>query len=144
MNAAYSASTIANWFTAWSYEEYKVEMTALKLQKLLAYAQQHYLAETGAPLFDDELQAWDLGPVVPEVYKVTAGLKTIPIPSNEVFAWDDVDIDVANFLVRVWNKYGLIKDSRLVELSHYETPWLKAYNDSSRVITVESMLEYVK
>lgn len=33
------------------------------------YAQAMHLAVFGKPLFYEELQAWDYGPVVPEVYK---------------------------------------------------------------------------
>ena len=43
-------------------------LTNLKLNKLLYYAQGEYLARTGKPLFDDEIQAWDYGPVVPVIY----------------------------------------------------------------------------
>ena len=45
------------------------QMTNLKLNKLLYYAQGVFLARTGKPLFDDDIEAWDLGPVVSCIYQ---------------------------------------------------------------------------
>ena len=67
MSARYSAELIARWFAAWAEAE-DAEVSNLKLQKLLYYAQGHQLAERGTPLFDDEIQAWSHGPVVKDVY----------------------------------------------------------------------------
>ena len=43
-------------------------MTNLRLQKLLYFAQGWHLARYGKPLFDDDIEAWQYGPVVPSVY----------------------------------------------------------------------------
>jgi uncharacterized phage-associated protein len=60
--------TIAKWFIAWTGQVEEARLSNLKLQKLLYYAQGHYLATAGQPLFDDRIQAWSHGPVVPTVY----------------------------------------------------------------------------
>jgi uncharacterized phage-associated protein len=39
----------------------------LQLQKLVYYAQAWHLVWNGRPLFDEAIDAWKLGPVVPEV-----------------------------------------------------------------------------
>jgi uncharacterized phage-associated protein len=41
----------------------------LQIQKLLYLGQMFYLGEHGAPMFDDDFEAWKLGPVVPAVYQ---------------------------------------------------------------------------
>src|SRR5690348_1494995 len=41
----------------------------VKLQKLLYYCQGHHLAATGQALFGEEIQAWEMGPVVPELWR---------------------------------------------------------------------------
>ena len=41
----------------------------LQLQKILYFCQKQYLQNTGDVLFDDEIQAWQYGPVVPAVYR---------------------------------------------------------------------------
>ncbi len=63
----FRARDIARWFIAWA-ENVDAEVSNLKLQKLLYYAQGHRLGATGEPLFSDPIQAWAHGPVVAEVY----------------------------------------------------------------------------
>ena len=41
----------------------------LKLLKLLYYVQGYHLAMFGTPIFDEKIEAWLHGPVVPEVWK---------------------------------------------------------------------------
>lgn len=43
-------------------------VTNLKLQKILYFAQVYFLAKIGKPLFADPIEAWEFGPVVPNVY----------------------------------------------------------------------------
>src|SRR3712207_5542810 len=40
-----------------------------KLHKLLYYCQGHHLAATGQPLFSESVSAWDMGPVVGQLWK---------------------------------------------------------------------------
>ena len=44
-------------------------MSNMKLQKMLYYQQGFHLAYYGTPLFDEEIEAWMYGPVVPCVYE---------------------------------------------------------------------------
>ena len=41
----------------------------LKLQKLLYFVQAYFLAKKNRPCFNEEIQAWAFGPVVPEAYQ---------------------------------------------------------------------------
>lgn len=43
-------------------------MSNMKLQKMLYYQQGYHLAAFGTPLFDEDIEAWMYGPVVPCVY----------------------------------------------------------------------------
>ena len=43
-------------------------ITNLKLQKILYFAQCAYLALYDKPLFEDEVLAWEYGPVISSVY----------------------------------------------------------------------------
>jgi uncharacterized phage-associated protein len=42
----------------------------MKLQKLLYYQQGFHMAYFGTPLFDEKIEAWMYGPVVPSVYNM--------------------------------------------------------------------------
>ena len=69
MHTMHTALDVAKWFLTYN----KIMMDSdgaeyisnLKLQKLLYYAQGTFLAVTGFPLFDDAIEAWTHGPVVP-------------------------------------------------------------------------------
>jgi uncharacterized phage-associated protein len=41
----------------------------VKLYKLLYYCQGHHLATFGAPLFHEQIGAWDMGPVVEGLWR---------------------------------------------------------------------------
>lgn len=51
----------------------------LQLQKILYYIQLYSLKETNAPAFNDEIEAWKFGPVVPNVYYRYCGFGSLPI-----------------------------------------------------------------
>ena len=61
-------------------------LTNLKLQKLLYYQQGYHLAVFGTPLFDEQVEAWMYGPVVPCVYDEfsNSGSNVLPITTSNV------------------------------------------------------------
>lgn len=59
-------------------------MTSLKLQKLCAYAQAISLAYLGKELFDEDLEAWEKGPVLPSLYQKYEDTDFIPKLSDTV------------------------------------------------------------
>lgn len=124
MVGTYSATTIAKWFVDWANAE-DADLSNLKLQKLLYYAQGHHLAVFGQPLFNDKIQAWSHGPVVPDVYHQFKGFKSgsILLNDDDPFDWDDVDPDTTQFLIKVWNTYGGIAAWKLRNMTHAESPW---------------------
>jgi uncharacterized phage-associated protein len=133
----YPALTVAKWFIAWAEEDGE-ELSNLKLQKLLYYAQGHHLAERHGPLFRDELQAWSHGPVVPAVYHEykECGSATIELPSEDPFTWSDIDRPTTDLLSRVWNTYGGFSAGRLRNMTHRETPWKAHFRPDERFIVI--------
>ncbi len=61
--AKYNALIISKLFAAHAETEEDTDVSNLRVQKLLYYAQGHYLAAKGIPLFDEAIQAWSHGPV---------------------------------------------------------------------------------
>ena len=89
---AYKVIDIANQLLVKAYRASDGElMTNLKLQKMLYYQQGFHLAYFGTPLFDDEIEAWMYGPVVPSVYNHYKGNgRNGIIPDNEIkFSFED-------------------------------------------------------
>lgn len=142
----HTAGDIARWFIAWAEAE-DADLSNLKLQKLLYYAQGHYLGMTGRPLFDDDLQAWAHGPVVPSVYRSFKSAGAGPIDPNQVlpddFDWDAY-ADVQQHLMKVWNTYGAMAAWSLRNRTHRESPWVTTFDSSERgaVIDKEKLRDF--
>ena len=66
---AYKALDIANKIISKTDLEHGDTISNLKLQKMMYYRQGFHLAYFGTPLFDEDIVAWQYGPVVPSVYK---------------------------------------------------------------------------
>lgn len=46
-----------------------IDVTSMKLQKLIYFLYRDYLQETGRPLFSERFETWKFGPVLPSVYE---------------------------------------------------------------------------
>ena len=66
--ANYTVDQVADTLILLSRER-GIEITNLKLQKLLYYAQAWNLVFTGEPLFEADIEAWVHGPVVPSIFR---------------------------------------------------------------------------
>jgi uncharacterized phage-associated protein len=137
---------VAKWFTAWAEAEDE-ELSNMKLQKLLYYAQGHHLALHGTPLFREDIQAWSHGPVVPVVCRAFKefGAAPVELPWTDSFSWNDVDEDTAQFLGKVWNTYGGYAAGRLRNMTHDELPWKKNWHGESErdaVIPTDDLRDY--
>lgn len=64
-----SAMDTANYFLATLGNDPESDITHLKLQKLVCYAQAMNLGLYGRPIFAEDIEAWQHGPVVPSLYK---------------------------------------------------------------------------
>jgi uncharacterized phage-associated protein len=117
----------------------------LKLQKLLYYSQAvHLVLHEKQPLFNEEIEAWDYGPVVPPVYHEYKpyGFDVIP-PAEEESALNFEEIRAVDMALSC---FGVLSGPALLNQSHYETPWKNAYRPGrpSGIITIESIYEYFK
>ena len=119
-------------------------ITNMKLQKLLYYAQGFHAAmHGGEPLFPEAIQAWRHGPVVPAVYSVykDCGSKAIEPPLD--FNRDAYLPETSELLDAVNDVYGQYGASGLRNLSHREAPWDDVYQDGkTSVISLESITNY--
>ena len=75
-----TALNVANNFLERSFEE-KVNISPMKLQKLVYILYKEYLKETGYKLFSEKFEAWKYGPVLPNLYNEFKNFKANPITS---------------------------------------------------------------
>ena len=96
------------------------DMTNLKLQKLLYYAQAWNLAFTGSVLFPDDIEAWVHGPVVPKVFRRFKALGWKPIESQVT---PQNDVYLSGHIKSILTAYGAFGAIQLERLTHSEDPW---------------------
>lgn len=127
------------------FQKQQQEISNLKLQKLLYYAQGWHLALYGAPIFGDRFEAWVHGPVVPAVFREYRDHAWRPIDKQvSIKAPEALQFHLAE-VVRI---YGHFDASTLERMTHQEVPWKEARQGlepdepSNRVITDESMRRY--
>lgn len=108
------------------------DLTNLKLQKILYFAQAEYLKRFNKKLFEDEIEAWQYGPVVKNVYEWLKGCGAFAITEMDVKLYD-VEIipkDIERFLDEIWNKYSEISAWGLVKRTHKAgSAWSKTYRN---------------
>lgn len=105
--------------------EKRGEMTVMKLQKLVYYAQAWSLVWDERPLFDDRIEAWANGPVAPELYAQHRGQFKVKPPwvRGDV---DELDDSGRETIDAVLDFYGDKTSQWLSDLSHIEAPWRDA------------------
>lgn len=117
----------ARYFIMRAYEDgIEAEMTNMKVQKLLYYAQSLHLALYNEPLFEEEIQAWRYGPVCPPAYRFYSDFeaKQLPIPRRESLA--ELSSEKKVLLEEIWGYFGGYHAYRLSDMTHGEFPWKKA------------------
>ena len=89
-----------------------------KLHKLLYFAQGHHLADGCGTLFFESLCAWDMGPVVPSLWKSEKdGESAAPAKLGQA---------ALNTIGYVVSRYGALSGRDLQILTHGHSPWIEA------------------
>lgn len=139
----YSALEIAKYVINHEHNNGR-EISNLRLQKLLYFIQAKVLVENdGVPCFNEEMEAWDFGPVVPCVYH-----------TYKIFgSWDlDFSGEVPKIKDEIAEKVNSIIDycapfptRQLVEITHNQDPWKNVYKKGQKNrIPNPSIWEYFK
>ena len=119
------------------------DITNLKLQKLLYYAQGFHLALYGTPLFKEKIEAWIHGPVCPAVYHQYKDFGSNNIITsliqknfNEIFTNEQLE-----FLDEIYEVFGQYSAWKLRDMTHQELPWIN-HKDNAEEIPINEMKEY--
>lgn len=116
----------------------------LKLQKMLYFVQSDFLVNTFSqePCFKERIEAWDFGPVVPDVYHEYKKYGAANIPSIKEYMdfsdgiWNGRKVKFNKDIISYEDqkRINMIADTcaqytatQLVEITHNQTPWQNAY-----------------
>lgn len=139
----------------------KYGVSNLKLQKIMYFIQAYFLTAEidSSPCFSERIEAWDFGPVVPEVYHEFKqyGSGNIPTITSYILfdqnnIWnshrEEYNSDVLSekdrkMIEAVVDSFSDYSASDLVDLTHRQAPWRNAYVPyQNNEITKESIRRY--
>jgi len=122
---ALTAQDVADYFLVSVDEPSGDNISNLKLQKLVYYAQGFHLAmNDGRPLFDDPIVAWEHGPVVPSLYRLYKDYGADAIPPPDSFDASKFDRETIELLDEVNRVYGQFSPLKLRDMTREEPPWM--------------------
>lgn len=108
----YSALNIAKYIID-KCTKARYPISNLQLQKILYYIQREFLRQ-GTNAFPEEIEAWQFGPVVPEVYKQYCGFGALPIRMKYSVELKLNDANIINFIIEKKRKlkpWDLVSDT---------------------------------
>ncbi len=100
-------------------------MTAMKLQKLVYYSQAWSLVWDEEPLFNERIEAWANGPVVPQLYEAHRDMFKVDVQDikGNPEALNDTQKETIDVVLK---DYGPKSSQWLSDLTHLEEPWRNA------------------
>jgi uncharacterized phage-associated protein len=120
-------------------------MSAMKLQKLVYYAQAWSLVWDERPLFLESFEAWANGPVCQALYDAHRGRYTVETVGGDA---SRLDADARETVDAVLEFYGGHTSQWLSDLTHQERPWDDARGNlppgaaGHTIISTDAMRQY--
>jgi uncharacterized phage-associated protein len=105
----------------------------MQRQKLLYYAQAWHVTWIGASLFQDPVEAWEMGPVAREAWRADTDGGVI-LNGDALPAGEELSDDQKATVDAIVAFYGRMNGGQLSELTHQEYPWKSAYRDVSPIM----------
>lgn len=119
------------------------KLTPMQLVKLTYIAHGWSFVFYDRGLFSNRIEAWQYGPVAPDLYHVTKNYGRSAIPLGDIGDVEDIEVSPEDhaLLVEVFNAYGHLDGISLSRLTHkVGTPWKQVYNPNERRIRIPDHL----
>lgn len=112
-------------------------LSNLKMQKLLYLAHMVHLGRTGLPLINGHFEAWEYGPVEPEVYRRARIFGRDPVGNIFHLVGDVAGGSEAAAIDDVFSAYGQALPGQLVAMTHQNHgAWAQYYRQGVRGIRI--------
>ncbi|MDR1402703.1 MAG: DUF4065 domain-containing protein [Tannerellaceae bacterium] len=139
-----SVLDVANYFLCLQDIDAEDFISNLKMQKLCYYAQGFWLAIHNVRLFPNDIEAWQHGPVVPELYHKYKNNKSDRLPISEGFDQHVLSKKVTDLLEDIYQTYGQYSAWRLRDMTHQEPPWANTVKKRETIISDREMINFFK
>lgn len=109
--------------------EKKYPLNTSKLQKILYFMQKEHLKKYNAPVFDEDIVAWECGPAIPNINDFfVVGRLGFETKVEQSIVLKDSHQDVLDMVL---GKYGDMLPSTVAELSRKEMSWIAIWDDGT-------------
>ena len=137
-----TSKQVAEYFICLTDPELGDLISNLKLQKLVYYAQGFHLAMKGSKLFDEDILAWEHGPVVESLYHHYKEFGSDALPHPKTFNGEVFNPEQIDLINEVYKVYGQFSAWKLRNMTHSERPWIET--PKNEVINPVLMEEFFK
>ena len=142
-----TANDIADWFIN-RVDENKLEtITFRQVMNLVYFAQAWHVTHTGRKLFEEQIEAWALGPALPSLYERFANMAAASIAKFDVrVVIKDRKLEILELVAQEYSDFTPDELTRLATVK--DGPWAKsrdglsAESSSHRTIDVDIMKNY--
>ncbi|MGT2888559.1 DUF4065 domain-containing protein [Streptococcus didelphis] len=155
---------VANYIIEYSNKK-GYDINNLKLQKLLYFVNVRNILENGRPLFEESMEKWQYGPVVPNVYHEYKRFGAFSITTDkmireyieftskpfnlEITEYDSEKVDNKELIKSTIDAFSSFGSLELVDITHTHEPWQKDEASIKRGIkgityTIEEIMDYFK
>lgn len=122
----YSAQDVAN-FVLQTHRSFGCPVNNFKLQQILYFVQANFLTMHNRPCFSDNIEAWDIGPVVPAVYEQYKGCGSDAIPKEGYSNASELSYVDKYLIEGIVTTCMNCSAEALSEITRNQAPWLNSY-----------------
>lgn len=135
----HTAIEIANWYIQNGIENNR-PIDQMKMHKITYYAHAWWLGMGNGNLFDDEIQAWDYGPVITSLYPIFSDYGKTPITTTSYNLRRSktalFDEGTEHHLKEIWKIYKNKSSITLMHMTHEKgEPWRHVYEKNNRKLS---------
>ena len=125
-------------------EQEEGQISNLSVNKLLYFAQGLSLAKIGKPLFENQIEAWDKGPVIAKIYHAYKKYGESAIPKQN-YSTDSLSDEDQDILLEAVARFGKYSANELIRFTHAaDGPWALRYRSGMKnvFISQEDIRDY--
>lgn len=141
-NPKYNLNTVTNFIINYS-NYHKLDISNLKLQKILYFVQSQFIVNTQQVCFAEPIYASSFGPIVKPVYNYFKhyGISDInilmPGKPKQTIAKQDQDL-----IINVLRQSAKYTDTDLLHIIYQQTPFKIAQNNTTKIIDINDLYQF--